>query len=82
MGSQNNFEIIKAATLQKAKLLNIDKEYGSIEIGKKADLLITSKDPKIDLKNLSKIVSVFKLGQPVAQYKYKKYKNLDTLLDK
>lgn len=65
MGSQNNFEIIKAATLQNAKLLNIDKEYGSIEIEKKADLLITSKDPKIDLKNLSKIVSVFKHGQPV-----------------
>lgn len=38
MGSQNNFEIIKAATLQNAKLLNIDKEYGSIEIGKKEQI--------------------------------------------
>ncbi|MDV7703553.1 amidohydrolase family protein [Leuconostoc suionicum] len=50
MASQNNFEIIRTVTLQNAKLLNIDKQYGSIEFGKKADLIITSKDLASDLK--------------------------------
>lgn len=33
-------ELIKTVTLNPAKLLSVDREYGSIEIGKKADIVI------------------------------------------
>lgn len=37
-------ELVKTVTLNPAKLLSIDKEYGSIEIGKKADIVIFDND--------------------------------------
>ncbi len=37
-------ELIKTVTLNPAKLLSVDKEYGSIEIGKKADIVIFDED--------------------------------------
>ena len=36
---------VKAVTLDAAKLLGIDKEYGSIEVGKVADLVLYDGDP-------------------------------------
>ena len=43
-------ELIKTVTLNPAKLLSMDKEYGSIEIGKKADLVIF--DQNFDVKQV------------------------------
>jgi imidazolonepropionase-like amidohydrolase len=38
-------EAIKAVTLTPAKMLGIDKEVGSIEAGKRADLVVWSGEP-------------------------------------
>jgi len=56
-------EILKSATVNSAKLLGLEQEIGSIEIGKKADLLILSKNPLADIENLESIETVFKNGK-------------------
>jgi len=38
-------EAIKAITLNPAKVMGLDREIGSIEVGKRADLLLTNGDP-------------------------------------
>jgi imidazolonepropionase-like amidohydrolase len=45
-------EVIRAATLDSAEFLRIDKTTGSVEIGKRADLLIVDQNPLENLKVL------------------------------
>lgn len=45
-------EVIKAATLNGAEALGIDQELGSVEIGKKADLIIVEENPLQNFKVL------------------------------
>lgn len=45
-------EVIQSATLNGAELLGIDAETGSIEIGKKADLIVVNENPLDNLKVL------------------------------
>ena len=45
-------EVIRAATLNGAEALGMDDQIGSIEIGKKADLLIVEENPLENLKVL------------------------------
>ncbi|MEO1081777.1 MAG: amidohydrolase family protein [Pseudomonadota bacterium] len=42
-------EVIHAATLQGARQLGIDKDFGSIEVGKKADLVVVPENPLANL---------------------------------
>ncbi len=58
-------EVIKAATLNSAKFLRIEKSVGSIEVGKKANLLIVNENPLTDITNLSKVHSVYKNGKKI-----------------
>jgi len=41
----NPFEALKAITINPAKMLELDDRIGSIEVGKDADILITTADP-------------------------------------
>ncbi len=41
-------EVIKMATINGAKLLGLDKEIGSIEVGKSADLILVDISAKLD----------------------------------
>ncbi len=48
----SNREIIQAATLQAAEAMGLDDDLGSIEAGKRADLIVLGADPLQDIKAL------------------------------
>ncbi len=56
-------EALKSVTLHAARILGIDKECGSITIGKRADLILTDGSP---LQTTTQIKGVFVNGQPFA----------------
>ena len=53
-------EGLKAITINPAKMFGVDREYGSIEVGKVANVIVTTGDP-IDIRTLIK--EVFVKGQ-------------------
>jgi len=48
-GGMSPLEVIRAATIDGAKYLGMDKSIGSIEVGKLADLVILDSDPLLDI---------------------------------
>ncbi|WP_315816670.1 amidohydrolase family protein [Paraflavitalea speifideaquila] len=62
-----NAEIIRAATINAAQGFGKDKDYGSVEKGKIADLLLLDKDPLQDLTVLSQINTVIHRGYPCSR---------------
>lgn len=56
-------EALNSATLLSAQFLGIDKQIGSIEIGKFADLILLDENPLTDIKNTRKIAGVFVNGK-------------------
>ncbi|PQJ81471.1 amidohydrolase family protein [Polaribacter glomeratus] len=57
-----NWQIIVASTLNGAKILDKEKDFGSIAIGKNANLILLDENPVDDLKNLTKINKVINKG--------------------
>jgi imidazolonepropionase-like amidohydrolase len=55
-------EAIKVCTLNGAKFLEQDKLIGTLEVGKKADLLLINGDLKANIKNIRNMEIVFKDG--------------------
>lgn len=55
-------DVIRAATLSGAETMGLDADRGSVEVGKRADLIIVEGDPSIDMAALHNIRSVFKNG--------------------
>lgn len=60
-------EAIQSATLVPAQLLKVDELYGSIEIGKKADIIAVEKNPIEDVSILENVIFVMKHGEVVKQ---------------
>jgi imidazolonepropionase-like amidohydrolase len=56
-------EVIVSATKNAAAVMGREKELGTLERGKIADLLILDGDPNIDIKNARKISRVMKSGE-------------------
>jgi len=56
------FETLKAATMTSAQMLGLDGEIGTVEIGKRADLLILPANPLNDIEALSNPSWVVKTG--------------------
>jgi imidazolonepropionase-like amidohydrolase len=56
-------DVLIAATLNNAKILGIDKNRGSIEPGKIADVLILEKNPLEDIHNTRNIYLIIKEGK-------------------
>ncbi len=60
---------LQGSTSIAAKLLNVDKERGTIEAGKLADLVIFEKDPFENPENFDSVTRVFKGGLEVDRQK-------------
>jgi imidazolonepropionase-like amidohydrolase len=55
-------EALQAATLGAAQFLHRESEFGAVEIGKAADLLLLDGDPLEDIGNAHKIIAVIRAG--------------------
>jgi hypothetical protein len=70
------YEALKTATLNPAKFLRRDKELGTIEKGKLADLVLLDANPLENISNTKKIYAVIVNGKLLER------KELDQILDK
>ena len=58
-------QIITAATKSGAEALGLDKDLGTLEAGKLANLLVLNADPRSDITNTRKVASVYLHGKEV-----------------
>ncbi len=56
-------EAIQSATIVSAKAMRLDGDVGTVEVGKRADLIIVDADPLADIHNLRKISGVITNGR-------------------
>jgi len=70
------FEALKTATVNPAKFMRREKDLGTIETGKLADLILLDANPLADISNTRKIISVIVNGRLLNR------KDLDEMLNK
>lgn len=75
-------ETIHRATAGNAAIAGIDKETGTIEAGKCADMIVVREDPLKDLTALKDVSMVMARGKLIRRPHHKKMKAIDELLDK
>jgi Tol biopolymer transport system component len=63
MGGMSPLEAIRAATIGSAETIGRQSEFGSLDAGKFADLIILTKDPRADIRNTLSIAEVMKNGR-------------------
>jgi imidazolonepropionase-like amidohydrolase len=56
-------QAIESATIVPARVMKLDGDSGSIEVGKRADLMLVAGDPLQNISNLRRVVSVVKDGR-------------------
>jgi imidazolonepropionase-like amidohydrolase/Tol biopolymer transport system component len=62
-GGMTNLEALRAATLDGARYLGLDRELGSIEKGKLADLVVLAKNPLDDIRSSETVLQVMVNGR-------------------
>jgi imidazolonepropionase-like amidohydrolase len=70
-----SMEVVKAATLNGAKAAGQEKDMGSIEAGKLANMVVLAKNPLVDVRNFQSVVLTVKRGR---QFPREDYGSLDT----
>jgi imidazolonepropionase-like amidohydrolase len=75
VGGMSNMESLVAGTIRAAKMLGKEHEIGSIEVGKRADLIILDANP------LDSITNTKRLGGVVKSGRYFDKKKLESLID-
>lgn len=75
-------ETIHRATAGNAAIAGIDKETGTIEAGKCADMIVVREDPLKDLTALKDVSMVMARGRLIRRPSHKQMKAIDELLDK
>jgi imidazolonepropionase-like amidohydrolase len=58
----SRIDVLRAATINGAKLLGMEDELGTLEPGKLADLVVLSSDPLEDIRAVERIEAVFRDG--------------------
>jgi Tol biopolymer transport system component/imidazolonepropionase-like amidohydrolase len=58
-------EAVRAATSSAARIIGVERDLGSIEVGKLADLVILDADPLADIRNTRRITAVIQGGRVV-----------------
>ena len=58
-------ESLQVVTRNAARLLGLDRDVGTVEVGKAADLLVLDADPLADAAHLTRVAAVFKDGRRV-----------------
>jgi hypothetical protein len=56
------WEILRASTLNGARVLGKEREFGSITLGKRADLVMLDRDPTADVRNVTAVHAVVNRG--------------------
>ncbi|MCO4294721.1 amidohydrolase family protein [Solitalea sp. MAHUQ-68] len=62
-GGMSPMEVIRCATMNGAEYLGMDKEIGSLEVGKLADLIVMDKNPLENIRNTESIKYVMLNGR-------------------
>ncbi len=62
-GGMTPVEALRAGTIAPAKSLGMDRDIGSLEVGKLADLVVLTADPSADIRNSDKIAQVMLGGR-------------------
>lgn len=57
--------VLQIATINGARVLGVDREYGSLSAGKRADFVVLDADPLVDIRNTRHIDAVWVSGRPV-----------------
>jgi imidazolonepropionase-like amidohydrolase len=64
-------EVIKAATLNGAKAAGQEKDMGTIEAGKLANMVVLAKNPLDDVRNFQSVVLTVKRGRQFPREEYR-----------
>ena len=62
-GGMTPLEALRTATIMAAEILGWETRFGSIEVGKQADIVAIDGNPLVDITNISKIDTVVKAGK-------------------
>ena len=62
-GGMSPTQVLRSATIMGADIIGFEKDIGSIEVGKFADINIFNEDPTVDIRNSTKIGMVMKNGR-------------------
>ena len=62
-GGMKNLDALKTATILGAQAIGLDKDLGSLQAGKLADILVLSKNPLENIRNTNTLTHVIKNGR-------------------